>query len=217
MERVIEPEVMDSLQEAIEYDAMDFTDVNTDFAERAVELGPLEGLILDAGTGPARIPIFLCQRRPQWRVIGIDLAQSMLDVGLKNIKDAGLQQQIELELVDAKRLSYPDAHFDMVVSNSLIHHLPNPLPFLRELKRVLKPNGAIYLRDLMRPASEEILHGIVDRVVSECNDHQRQLFQDSLYAAFTLDEVKDMMQQASLEGVKVYQSSDRHWTAERAM
>lgn len=217
MDRVTEPEVMDSPQEAIEYDAMDFTDVNTDFAERAVELGPLEGLILDAGTGPARIPIFLCQRRPQWRVIGIDLAQSMLDIGLKNIKDAGLQQQIELELVDAKRLPYPDAHFDMVVSNSLIHHLPNPLPFLQELKRVLKPNGAIFLRDLMRPASQEILYSIVDRVVSECNDHQRQLFQDSLYAAFTLDEVKDMMQQASLEGVKVYQSSDRHWTAERTM
>jgi ubiquinone/menaquinone biosynthesis C-methylase UbiE len=217
MDRVTEPEVMDSPQEAIEYDAMDFTDVNTDFAERAVELGPPEGLILDAGTGPARIPIFLCQRRPHWRVIGIDLAQSMLDVGLQNIKDAGLQQQIELELVDAKRLPYPDAHFDMVVSNSLIHHLPNPLPFLQELKRVLKPNGAIFLRDLMRPASQEILHAIVDRVASECNDRQRQLFQDSLYAAFTLDEVKDMMQQASLEGVKVYQSSDRHWTAERTM
>jgi hypothetical protein len=69
----------------------------------------------------------------------------------------------------------------------------------------------------MRPASQEILYSIVDRVAGECNDHQRQLFQDSLYAAFTLDEVKDMMQQASLEGVKVYQSSDRHWTAERTM
>jgi ubiquinone/menaquinone biosynthesis C-methylase UbiE len=217
MERVTEPEVMDSPQEAIEYDAMDFTDVNTDFAERAVELGPPEGLILDAGTGPARIPILLCQRRPQWRVIGIDLAQSMLDLGLKNIEDAGLQHQIELELVDAKRLPYPDAHFDMVVSNSLIHHLPNPLPFLQELNRVLKPNGAIFLRDLMRPASQEILYSIVDRVASECNDHQRQLFQDSLYAAFTLDEVKEMMQQASLEGVKVYQSSDRHWSVERTM
>lgn len=217
MERVTEPEVMDSPQEAIEYDAMDFTDVNTDFAERAVELGPPEGLILDAGTGPARIPILLCQRRPQWRVIGIDLAQSMLDLGLKNIEDAGLQHQIELELVDAKRLPYPDAHFDMVVSNSLIHHLPNPLPFLQELNRVLKPNGAIFLRDLMRPASQEILYSIVDRVAGECNDHQRQLFQDSLYAAFTLDEVKNMMQQALLEGVKVYQSSDRHWTVERTM
>jgi ubiquinone/menaquinone biosynthesis C-methylase UbiE len=215
MQRVTEPEVMDSPQEAIEYDAMDFIDVNTDFAERAVELGPSEGLILDAGTGPARIPILMCQRRPQWHVIGIDLAQSMLDVGLKNIKDAGLQQQIELELVDAKRLPYRDGHFDMVVSNSLIHHLPDPLPFLLELKRVLKPNGAILLRDLIRPDSQEILDAIVDRVAGECNAHQRQLFQDSLYAAFTLDEVNQLVRQTFLEGVKVYQSSDRHWTAER--
>lgn len=157
MQRVTEPEVMDSPQEAVEYDAMDFLEVNTAFAERALELGSPVGLILDAGTGTARIPILMCQRRPQWQVIGIDLAQSMLDVGRKNVEDSGLQQQIKLELVDAKQMPYPDAHFDMVVSNSIIHHLPNPLPFLQELKRVLKPNAAILLRDLIRPDSEETL------------------------------------------------------------
>lgn len=217
MQRVTEPEVMDSVQEAIEYDAMDFTEVNTDFSDRAIELGPPSGLILDAGTGTARIPILMCQQRPQWHIIGIDLAKSMLDVGQTNIEQAGLQHQIKLELVDAKQMPYPDAHFDMVVSNSIIHHLPDPLPFLQELKRVLKPNGAILLRDLLRPASKEIVDEIVERVASECNNHQKQLFRDSLHAAFTLDEVNELMQKASLEGVNVYQSSDRHWTAERAI
>lgn len=215
MQRVTEPEVMDSPQEAIEYDAMDFLDVNTAFAELALELGPPQGLILDAGTGTARIPILMCQRRPQWRIIGIDLAQSMLDVGQKNLEQSGLQQQIQLELVDAKQLPYPDEHFDMVVSNSLIHHLPNPLPFLLELKRVLKSKGAILLRDLLRPDSQQSLDAIVERVVADCNAHQTQLFRDSLHAAFTLDEVNELMQQAGLEGVRVYQSSDRHWTGER--
>ncbi len=217
MQRVTEPEVMDSPQEAIEYDAMDFTEVNTAFSDRAVALGPPSGLILDAGTGTARIPIMMCQQRPQWRVIGIDLAPSMLELGQKNVEQSGLQQQIKLELVDAKRLPYPDAHFDMVVSNSIVHHLPDPLPFLQELKRVLKPNGAIFLRDLLRPASKEIVDDIVERVAADCNDHQQQLFRDSLHAAFTLDEVNQLMQQAALEGIKVYQSSDRHWTAERAI
>jgi len=41
------------------------------------------------------------------------------------------------------------------------------------------------------------------------------LFRDSLHAAFTLNEVKEIVQNAGLEGVKVYQSSDLHWTAER--
>jgi ubiquinone/menaquinone biosynthesis C-methylase UbiE len=215
MQRVTEPEVMDSPQEAIEYDAMDFSDVNTAFAERAIELGPSQGLILDAGTGTAQIPILMCQRCPQWQIIGIDLAQSMLNVGQKNIEYSGLQDHIKLELVDAKQLPYPDACFDMVVSNSLVHHLPDPLPFLLELKRVLKPNGAILVQDLIRPDSQERLDAIVERVASDCNAHQKQLLRDSLHAAFTLDEVSELVQQAGLEGVKVYQSSERHWTAER--
>jgi ubiquinone/menaquinone biosynthesis C-methylase UbiE len=216
MQRVTEPEVMDSPQEAVEYDAMDFLEVNTVFAERALELGSPVGLILDAGTGTARIPILMCQRRPQWQVIGIDLAQSMLDVGRKNVENSGLQQQIKLELVDAKQMPYPEAHFDMVVSNSIIHHLPNPLPFLQELKRVLKPNGAILLRDLIRPDSEETLEDLVKTYAGDCNEHQKMLFRDSLYAAFTVDEVTELLQQVALESVQVYQSSDRHWTAERA-
>jgi ubiquinone/menaquinone biosynthesis C-methylase UbiE len=216
MQRVTEPEVMDNPQEAIEYDAMDFLDVNTAFADRAIELGPRQGLILDAGTGSARIPILICQRRPQWQIIGIDLAQSMLEVGQKNVEHSGLQHQIKLELVDAKQLPYPDAHFDMVVSNSLVHHLPNPLPFLLELKRVLKPKGAILLRDLIRPDSQESLDALVERVAADCNAHQTQLFRDSLHAAFTLEEVNELVQQVGLEGVKVYQSSERHWTVERS-
>jgi len=215
MQRITEPEVMDSPQEAIEYDAMDFLDVNTAFAESALALCPPTALILDAGTGTARIPIIMCQRRPQWQIIGIDLAQSMLEIGRQNVEQAGLQQQIKLELVDAKQMPYPDAHFDMVISNSIIHHLPNPLPFLQELKRVLKPNGAIFLRDLMRPNTQEILEEIVNKYAADCNEHQKMLFRDSLHAAFTLDEINELMQQSSLESVHIYQSSDRHWTAER--
>jgi ubiquinone/menaquinone biosynthesis C-methylase UbiE len=216
MQRITEPEVMDSPQEAIEYDAMDFLEVNTAFAESTLNLCSETALILDAGTGTARIPIIMCQRRPQWQIIGIDLAQSMLEIGRKNVEQAGLQQQIKLELVDAKQMPYPDAHCDMVVSNSIIHHLPNPLPFLQEIKRVLKPNGAIFIRDLLRPNTPEIVEDIVINYAADCNEHQTMLFRDSLHAAFTLDEIKELMQQANLENINIYQSSDRHWTAERA-
>jgi ubiquinone/menaquinone biosynthesis C-methylase UbiE len=215
MQRVTEPEVMDSLEEAIAYDAMDFTEVNTTFAQRAIELGSLSGLMLDAGTGTARIPILICQERPQWQIIGIDLAESMLQVGRKNVEQAGLQQQITLESIDAKQLPYPDAHFDMVISNSLIHHLPDPLPFLRELKRVLKSNGGILIRDLIRPMNEDIMNDLVDSIGTEYDEHQKMLFRDSLHAAFTLDEVNQLVSDAGLEGAKLYQSSDRHWTLER--
>lgn len=111
MQRVLEPEVMDMLEEAIEYDAIDFTQVNSAFAQRAIELGPHSGLVLDAGTGTARIPILICQQCQEWQIIGIDLAKKMLQIGSKNVEKAGLQKQISLELADSKQLSYAEGKF----------------------------------------------------------------------------------------------------------
>lgn len=216
MQRLLEPEVMDTWEEAVEYDAMDFMEVNTAFAQRVIELGPpSRAKVLDAGTGPARIPVLLCQMHPQWQVFGIDLAKNMLQIGYEHVKQAGLQNQIVLELVNAKQLPYQDGHFEMVISNSLVHHLPDPLPFFLELKRVLKPNGAILIRDLIRPTDEETMNAVVESIGAEYDTHQKQLFRDSLHAALTLDEVNQLISQAGLEGVMIYQSSDRHWTAER--
>ncbi|MGA7937671.1 MAG: methyltransferase domain-containing protein [Kovacikia sp.] len=215
MERVLEPEVMDTWEESVEYDVMDFVEVNTAFAERAIALGPLSGLVLDAGTGTARIPILLCQQRPQWQIIATDLSKNMLLIGERNVNQSELQAQIRLAYVDAKRLPYPDEHFDMVISNSLVHHLPDPLPFLKELRRVLKPAGAVLLRDLLRPENPTIVDALVNSIGPDYNAHQRQLFRDSLCAAFQLDEIRELFIQADLQDVQIYQSSDRHWTAER--
>ncbi|MGB3535293.1 MAG: class I SAM-dependent methyltransferase [Microcoleaceae cyanobacterium] len=216
MQRILEPEVMDTVAEAVEYDAMDFTSVNTDFAQLAISLCPENGTILDLGTGTARIPILIAQQRQRLNIIGIDLSENMLKIGSENVSRAGLNAKIKLEKVDAKNLDYSDRQFDGIISNSIIHHLPDPLPCLKEIKRVLKPNSSILLRDLLRPENTETRDNLVEEYAADCNPHQRQLFRDSLQAAFTLKEVEQMIQTAGLEGVKVYQSSDRHWTAERA-
>ncbi|MGL5136106.1 MAG: SAM-dependent methyltransferase, partial [Planktothrix sp.] len=49
----------------------------------------------------------------------------------------------------------------------------------------------------------------------DCNDHQKKLFQDSLKAAYTLDEIINFIESVGLNNMRIYQSSDRHWTAER--
>ncbi|HEY9882504.1 MAG TPA: class I SAM-dependent methyltransferase [Thermosynechococcaceae cyanobacterium] len=216
MQRVLEPEVMDTWEESVAYDAMDFTVINKAFAERTIALAPESALVLDAGTGTARIPILLCQQRPQWQVIGIDRSKMMLQIGAANVKQAGLQAQITLADEDASQLPYPDDYFDAVVSNSLVHHLPEPLPFLQELKRVLKPHGAIVLRDLLRPMDFATVDALVGSIGDGYDAHQQKLFRDSLCAAFRLDELRTLLDTAGLQDVSLYQSSDRHWTADRA-
>ena len=141
MKRILEPEVMDIPEEAEAYDAMDHTEVNTAFVEHVIELGASEGHFLDLGTGPAHIPILLTQRRPKIRIIAIDLSVHMLKLGEEHVGEAGLADRISLEQVDAKYLPYPHKSFDGVISNSIIHHLPNPMPALREVSRVIRPGG----------------------------------------------------------------------------
>jgi ubiquinone/menaquinone biosynthesis C-methylase UbiE len=215
VDRILEPEVMDTWLEATAYDAMDFVAVNTAFAEAAIELDPDAVKILDAGTGTARIPILMCQRRPQYLITAVDLAQSMLIVGQRNVDDAELAQRIRLERVDTKRMAYPDLEFDMLISNSLVHHLPDPLSFFQEVKRLVRPGGAILIRDLIRPESDEIVNYLVDKIGAGYDTHQQQLFRDSLKAALTLAEVQDAIDRVCLGGVKLTQSSELHWSIER--
>ena len=157
----------------------------------------------------------MCQKRPQYLITAVDLAQSMLTVAQSNIEAAELNQRIRLERIDTKRMPYPDLEFDMVISNSLAHHLPEPLAFLREVKRLIKPGGAILIRDLIRPDDDTIVDSLVAKIGDNYDLHQQQLFRDSLKAALTLAEVQASIDLIGLAGVKVYQSSELHWSIER--
>ncbi len=215
VDRILEPELMDTWLEATAYDAMDFRAVNTAFAEAAIALAPDAVKVLDAGTGTARIPILMCQRRPQYLITAVDLAQSMLIVGQRNIAAAKLEQRIRLERVDTKKMAYPDLEFDLLISNSLVHHLPDPLGFFREVKRLVRPGGAILIRDLIRPESHEIVNDLVTKIGEDYDDRQQQLFRDSLKAALTLAEVQAAIDRVGLDDVQLTQSSELHWSIQR--
>ena len=215
LERVLEPEVMGTWEDAVEYDEMDFAEVNTAFAHRALELGPPSGFVLDCGTGTARIPILMVGQNPNMRVTAIDLSSNMLKIGEANVIEAGLSSNIKLAKIDAKALPFPDNHFDMLISNSLIHHLPDPLPFLKEVYRVIKPNAGVLIRDLIRPDNMKALNTLVSKYAGDCNDRQRKLYQDSLLAAFTMSEIEDLVLKSGIHGALIVQSSDRHYSTER--
>ncbi|MGY6528691.1 MAG: class I SAM-dependent methyltransferase [Cyanobacterium sp.] len=215
MDRTLEPEVMDSEEEALEYDSMDFTEVNQNFALVVCKITPENSLILDLGTGTAKIPIIFSQMRPDCQIRAIDLAPSMLKIAQKNINLANKNQQIKLELADSKKLPYPDHSFDVVMSNSLVHHIPNPLDLFQEIDRVIKPEGKVIIRDLLRPKSSQEVAHIVAQANLDYSPRQKQLFEDSLHAALTMEEIKTIIHELQWQQVNIYQSSPRHWTLEK--
>lgn len=220
--RKLEPEVMDSPEEARDYDSMDHGEVNRIFvgdllaAAKQAALTPrsprVELDVLDCGTGTAQIPIELCRRALAIKVTAIDLAVHMLDVARRNIATAELEHSIHLELADAKNLSYEDACFDAVVSNSIVHHIPEPRAALAEMVRVLRPGGLLFVRDLLRPADRDALEELVQTYAGNANAHQQQMFRDSLGAALTIEEVRALLAELEIPPAWVSQTSDRHWT-----
>lgn len=213
--RILEPEVMDTLEDALEYDTMDFTEVNTLFAQRAIELLPMKGVVLDVGTGTARIPLLMLEMNPNLQIIAVDLSENMLEVGKSNVTKANLSEIIILQKVDAKKLPFEDSYFDAVISNSLIHHISNPIPVLIEMNRVTKKCGSIFIRDLIRPDSEEAVEILVNLYAGDADEYQKKLYRDSLYASFTLEEVESLIVESGIKDTTIVQSSDRHWSIER--
>ncbi|MBM81675.1 MAG: SAM-dependent methyltransferase [Planctomycetaceae bacterium] len=215
--RTLEPEVMDTREEAVDYNSMDHSDVNRRFVDRfitALDDAGLERstLTLDVGTGTALIPIELCRRGPEYRVTAIDLAGEMLKVAQDNIAEAQLADQITIERVDAKQMPYTDSQFDAVMSNSIIHHIPEPETCFADIIRVLRPGGLLFVRDLMRPDDGETVEHIVQAYAGDENQHQQQMFRDSLHAALTLEEVRAMLKRFGLIEEWAQQTTDRHWT-----
>src|SRR5213596_410548 len=95
--RVLEPEVMDTPEEARDYDAMDHSAVNRAFVADFLAVWDGRNPILDVGTGTALIPIELCNTHPSAEVVAIDLAEQMLKVARDNVSEAGLGDRIRLE------------------------------------------------------------------------------------------------------------------------
>ncbi len=224
--RTLEPEVMDAPDDAADYEAMDHRTVNTRFVDDLLAAGledcrqsydperedPPSIDVLDLGTGTAQIPILLCQRDLHLRVIAVDAAYEMLHLAKVNVEIAGLRDAIQLDMGDCKELAYANGLFDAVMSNSIIHHIPEPLAVLREAVRVCRAGGLLFIRDLARPDSTDMVEYLVQQYAGTENAHQQQLFRDSLHAALTVDEVRTLVGELGFAPETVQMTSDRHWT-----
>jgi ubiquinone/menaquinone biosynthesis C-methylase UbiE len=211
---VLESEVMDKPEEAREYDAMDHSTVNARFVADFLEFhgAGRGGEVLDVGTGPARIPIALCRADRKFRILGVDLAGPMLDLARRNAAEAELTDRIRFARGDAKQLPFPDGRFEAVLSNTIVHHIPEPTLALAEMARLVAPGGTLMIRDLARPADDEAVQTLVDLHAANEPVAARQMFRDSLVASLTLDEVKAKVLELGLPDEGVTMTSDRHWT-----
>jgi 2-polyprenyl-3-methyl-5-hydroxy-6-metoxy-1,4-benzoquinol methylase len=214
MERVLEPEIMDDPVQARAYADADFDEENQAFVDLFRRYFPevIEGHLLDLGCGPADIAIRLARALADCRITGVDASEPMIQIGQQAVDRAGLADRITLRCERFQSLTM-DNHFDAIISNSLLHHIKNPLKFWYAVTRLVKPGGCLLVMDLVRPESHEAAQAIVDRYASGEPPILRRDFYHSLCAAFTEDEVAAQLAEMNLTGVLIYVPDDRHWVA----
>ena len=211
MRRRPEPELMDAAEQARAYAEADFSEPNRHFVERALEhLDAGAGRLIDLGCGPGDICVRLARALPGWQVTGLDAGANMLALARAVRDEAGLREQVRL--VHARLPDHGvDERFDAVVSNSLLHHLPDPMTLWRTIRELAAPGAFVQVMDLHRPPDAATAQAVVDEYAAGEPEVLRHDFCNSLYAAWTAEEVAQQLALAGLGAWSVSRPTDRHW------
>ena len=214
MQRVLEPELMEDQEQVQAYAQADFSSENQYFVDEFHRQFPAfhTGTVIDIGCGPADILIRLVKAFPTCNVIGIDASDPMIRAGQSAIVSAGVHDRIQLRCERIQN-THTTERADAMISNSVLHHFPNPTDFWVTLKRLAKPHAPTMVMDLIRPETTIIAQSIVEQYAKNEPEILRRDFYNSLLAAFTIKEIRVQLADAGLGHFVITQPDDRHWVA----
>ena len=211
--RIPEPEIMADEEEAEAYASATalrhLEALDDSFVDQVLQLGVEKGMVLDLGTGPGQIPIKLALRNPSLIIHAIDLSDAMLRKAAMDANRWGVEMRILFNYGDVKRTAYDGGLFDVVLCNSVLHHVPDPVQLIREMARVCKPSGALLLRDLRRP-NRLIYRYHVRQHGRNYEGKMRELFEASVRSAYTLRELRECVRLSGVAGLEVMRMGPAH-------
>jgi ubiquinone/menaquinone biosynthesis C-methylase UbiE len=223
-QRMPEPEVMDDLGEVEAYSSAAaqayLNKIDDTFVAHALRLVNRRerGRALDIGSGPGQIVVKLARSLTRWKFVAVDRSSHMIAEAVANLAAAGpeLAGRVEFQIADANALPYPDATFDLVTCNSVLHHMAEPERLLAEITRLVKPRGAVLLRDLRRP--NRLAHGWhVRHHGRHYGGKMRELYEASVRAAYIAPELQKMLEASRLTGARIFNEPSTHIGVERSL
>lgn len=212
MQRTPEPELMDSAPQALAYAQADFSSTDRSFTQTildlALEHAPLlatSARVADLGCGPGNIALLLAAARQDWQVVGYDGAGQMI-----KLAQAQALPNTTFVLESLPLRAPSPTRFELIVSNSLLHHLHDPQVLWRTILELGAPGALVVVQDLRRPPSAQAAQALVDQYAADAPEVLRRDFLASLHAAFEPHEVEAQLERASLRGFRVSAQGDRH-------
>lgn len=170
----------------------------------------MEGAVLDLGCGPGDIIFRFVHAYPRCVVHGVDGAAAMLAHGRHRLEREGLGERARLIEGYLPGAALPLDAYDAVISNSLLHHMRDPIVLWDTVKQFGKSGAPVFIMDLLRPTDRQQAQALVDEYAAGEPDVLRHDFFHSLLAAYRVDEVTEQLRVAGLDSLNIEQISDRH-------
>ncbi len=214
MQRIQEEELMLDPDQARAYAAADFEKPHTMFVELFRDVFNMVAdntHVLDLGCGTGDISFRFARAWQHCNVHGIDGSDAML-LHAENAlaEELSLQGRVRFFKGMLPEPDLPRPQYDIIISNSLLHHLPDPAVLWQTVKAFAGPGALVFIMDLKRPESVDGAARLRDTYALGEPEQLRQDFYNSLLAAFEPAEIQAQLYNASLAGLNVQDVSDRH-------
>lgn len=164
---------------------------------------PTSGRALDLGCGSGQLLCKIATAMPQMSFTGVELSSDMLrfaerTVAERGVDNVGLMQGSWFDLNALEPRSY-----DLVTWNLALHHCESANDVVRVVDRVaalVKPSGTVFLADINRPKTDRLAVQLADLYSRRWGARFQQATLESYRAAFTFDELEDILDCSSLDG-----------------
>jgi len=213
MKRIVEPELMDTAEQAQAYAAADFESAHAMYPRlfaKKFPRRPKQALALDLGCGPCDVVIRFAKANPAYTFHAVDGSTAMLRQAKKFVAKHALSRRIKLVEGFIPGAPIPARSYDVILSSSFLHHLHDPQVLWQTVRERTKPGTIVFVCDLRRPATKAKAREFVRKYAGSDAEVLKVDFYNSLLAAFTRVEIRKQLKQAGLSGLKVETISNRH-------
>ncbi|MEG3437281.1 methyltransferase domain-containing protein [Pannus brasiliensis CCIBt3594] len=126
--------------------------------------------VLDVACGTGEFERLISRENPAQNMVGVDISEEMLKIARQKLQSYA---NVRFQCASASALPFPDASFDTVISANAFHYFDDPNVALREMKRVLKPNGNLIILDWCK---DFLACRICDRVLQRVDPAHQQCY-----------------------------------------
>jgi ubiquinone/menaquinone biosynthesis C-methylase UbiE len=184
------------------------------FVTRALNLGVESGMVLDVGARVGLIALKILWQNENLVAIGLDSSGSMVERARETAAAWELNQRAVFQVGDARRMRFKASYFDLVVSDCSLHRFDDAAEVLAEIRRVLKPRGALLIRDYRRPSRLRMI-GQIQRMTARCGDAMRSHFENAIQAAYTPAEIEQAIQVSGFQDAQLEETDSDFMTIRR--